>query len=149
MPSPDRLGSHPNNPANWDAANRASIPNNKQPEIPVFDFENNPYRARTTWPPDFARLPPSAKFAYERTFRRRSKLKWARPSWNKWLITAQNFAIAGTAVYALFYMDWTHDGKTDEPKVISSARNWWAGVGESWWTKVDRVEQGTAKEERG
>ncbi|KAF8426916.1 hypothetical protein EV426DRAFT_707129 [Tirmania nivea] len=37
------------------------------------------YKARKSWPPNFSKLTPKHKFSLERRFRRRMKLKFARP----------------------------------------------------------------------
>jgi hypothetical protein len=54
------------------------------PYIPApFNAINNPYRARKSWPPDFTTLHPKHQFHFEKTYRRRAKLKYARPTWKK------------------------------------------------------------------
>lgn len=54
------------------------------PFVPApFTAINNPYRARKKWPPDFTTLHPKHQFYYEKTYRRRLKLKYARPNWVK------------------------------------------------------------------
>lgn len=54
-----------------------------------FDVENNPYRAKKVWPPDFSKLSPKYQFKLERRYRRRTKLAWARPRWTKFTKLAQ------------------------------------------------------------
>ncbi|KAK4691131.1 hypothetical protein P7C71_g5804, partial [Lecanoromycetidae sp. Uapishka_2] len=46
-------------------------------------IQSNPYKAQKQWPPDFSKLHPKHQFRLERKYRRRSKLKWARPRWTK------------------------------------------------------------------
>ncbi|CAD0092904.1 unnamed protein product, partial [Aureobasidium mustum] len=53
--------------------------------LPKFDFARNPYKAKRTWPPDFAKLSQKHQFRLERRYRRRAKLKWARPTWTKFV----------------------------------------------------------------
>jgi len=48
---------------------------------PAFDFDNNPYKAKRTWPPDFTKLSEKHQFRLERRYKRRAQLKWARPNW--------------------------------------------------------------------
>lgn len=48
-------------------------------EARPFDFARNPYKAKRTWPPDFDKLSDKHQFRLERRYKRRSKLKWARP----------------------------------------------------------------------
>jgi hypothetical protein len=43
----------------------------------------NPYKARRLWPPDFTKISPKHQFRLERKYKRRAKLKWARPRWTK------------------------------------------------------------------
>lgn len=51
--------------------------------IPKLTGQKNPYKAQKEWPPDFSKLHPKHQFRLERRYRRRSKLKWARPRWTK------------------------------------------------------------------
>jgi hypothetical protein len=53
--------------------------------LPKFDFARNPYKAKRTWPPDFTKLSQKHQFRLERRYRRRAKLKWARPTWTKFV----------------------------------------------------------------
>lgn len=62
----------------------------------AFDINNNPYKAKRVWPPDFSKLPPKHQFRLERKYRRRSQLKWARPRWNKFVKLAQWATISCT-----------------------------------------------------
>lgn len=52
-------------------------------ENPVPYIYRNQYKAKRTWPPDFSKLSPRHQFRLERRYRRRTKLKWARPRWTK------------------------------------------------------------------
>jgi hypothetical protein len=85
----------------------------------------NPYRAKRLWPPDFAKLPPKHQFRLERRYKRRSKLKFARPRWTKAVRLVQlssivckyiNFAlwniphkVTVVAVYGVLFMEWNLD----------------------------------------
>lgn len=60
----------------------------RKPLVP-FDFKKNKFKAKKKWPPDIKMLPPGEQFKFERSYRRRAKLKWARPRWNKWLTVVQ------------------------------------------------------------
>ncbi|RMZ88122.1 hypothetical protein DV736_g4647, partial [Chaetothyriales sp. CBS 134916] len=62
----------------------------------------NPYRARKTWPPDFHKLHPKQQFHFEKTFRRRAMLKWARPNWNKWVRRVQRSMLLTAMLYFVF-----------------------------------------------
>jgi hypothetical protein len=56
--------------------------------------EMNPYKAKRLWPPDFSKLSEKHQFRLERKYKRRMKLKWARPGWNKGIKIAQIMSIA-------------------------------------------------------
>jgi hypothetical protein len=56
---------------------------------PLFDFDANPYKVKRIWPPDFSKLSPKHQFRLERRYKRRAKLKWARPRWTKGVKLAQ------------------------------------------------------------
>lgn len=62
---------------------------------PLFDFERNPYKAKRPWPPDFSKLSSKHQFRFERRYKRRAKLKWARPGWTKFTKLAQWGSILG------------------------------------------------------
>lgn len=49
------------------------------PPEPAFDVYTNPYKAKHSWPPDFSKLSDKHQFRLERRYKRRAKLKWARP----------------------------------------------------------------------
>ncbi len=67
-----------------------------------FRVTNNPYRARKVWPPDFRNLDPKQQFHFEKTYRRRAALKWARPGWNKGVKIVQQSLIVFTLIYFVF-----------------------------------------------
>ena len=46
-------------------------------------FLTNPYKAQKEWPPDFTKLHTKYQFHLERKYRRRAKLRYARPRWTK------------------------------------------------------------------
>ncbi|RMZ81279.1 hypothetical protein DV737_g2612, partial [Chaetothyriales sp. CBS 132003] len=69
--------------------------------LPVHLLQN-PYRARKSWPPDFHKLHPKQQFHFEKTFRRRALLKWARPNWNKWVRRLQRSMLLTAMLYFVF-----------------------------------------------
>ena len=91
----------------------------------TFDIYSNPYRAKRQWPPDFTKLTAKHQFRLERRYRRRAKLKWARPRWTKGVKFAQwggclckkgpgtQIACANkqivVLIYGVFIMDWADD----------------------------------------
>ncbi len=80
-----------------------------------FNVYNNPYRARKKWPPDFKTLHPKHQFHYEKTYRRRMKLKYARPRWTKATKLVQWSLIYGMMFYWVFLMEMGEDGKDGTP----------------------------------
>lgn len=93
------------------------------PIDPPLDVHNNPYKAKRLWPPDFTKLSQKHQFRLERKYRRRAKLKWARPAWNKGVKLAQMGSAACETVlypsltagltkylvvlvYGVLFMDW-------------------------------------------
>ncbi|KIW25972.1 uncharacterized protein PV07_09105 [Cladophialophora immunda] len=73
-----------------------------------FRVTNNPYRARKKWPPDFRNLDPKQQFHFEKTYRRRAALKWARPRWNKAIKLLQQTLITATIIYFVFICEPSH-----------------------------------------
>lgn len=82
-------------------------PSTATPNLPdafPFTAESNPYRCKRTWPPDFAQLSQKHQFRLERRYRRRTKLKWARPNWTKGVKLVQWGSIAFVVVYGVLFM---------------------------------------------
>ncbi|KAI4733253.1 hypothetical protein E4T50_16197 [Aureobasidium sp. EXF-12298] len=75
--------------------------------LPKFDFARNPYKSKRTWPPDFTKLSQKHQFRLERRYRRRAKLKWARPTWTKFvkLATWGTISCLVVVVYGLLFME--------------------------------------------
>ncbi|KAG5299514.1 hypothetical protein I7I50_07058 [Histoplasma capsulatum G186AR] len=65
----------------------------------------NPHRAKRIWPPDVSKLSQKQQFRLERKYRRRAKLKWARPTWTKWTKLVQWAAIGWVMVYCVLFLD--------------------------------------------
>src|SRR5204862_5784476 len=57
------------------------------------------YKAKRPWPPDMSKLPSKHQFRLERTYRRRAKLKYARPVWSKWTKLVQ-WGVIGCALFS-------------------------------------------------
>ena len=89
-----------------------------------FHIQNNPYRARKKWPPDFRNLDAKQQFHFEKTYRRRAALKWARPRWNKAVKILQHTLITSTIIYFVFICDPSHgmgtpfDGVRDSRSIL-------------------------------
>jgi hypothetical protein len=65
---------------------------------------NNPYRARKKWPPNFKTLHPKHQFHYEKTYRRRLKLKYIRPRWVKGTKLVQYVLMTTIVLYWIFFL---------------------------------------------
>ncbi|WPH04101.1 Hypothetical protein R9X50_00698600 [Acrodontium crateriforme] len=76
-----------------------------------YTLEANPYKCKRTWPPDFSKLSQKHQFRLERRYRRRTKLKWARPTWTKAVKIAQWSSIIFVLVYGVLYLE-IEDGMT-------------------------------------
>ncbi|EGP92243.1 unnamed protein product [Zymoseptoria tritici ST99CH_1A5] len=70
-----------------------------------FTIEANPYRCKRIWPPEFENLSEKHKFRLERRYRRRAKLKWARPNWTKGVKLATWASITFVIVYGVLFME--------------------------------------------
>ncbi|KAK5120215.1 hypothetical protein LTR85_006421 [Meristemomyces frigidus] len=90
-----------------------------------FTAETNPYRSKRAWPPDFTKLSQKHQFRLERRYRRRTKLKWARPTWKKVTKLGQWGSILFVVVYGVLYLD-----MGEERTVWEEVRRWYFGGGE-------------------
>lgn len=111
-----------------------------QPQ-PTFHFpyntKTNPYTCKRPWPPDFAHLSPKHQFRLERRYRRRSKLKYTRPNWNKAMKLAQWGGILFVVGYGVFWLEVGDDEDVGESgkrmrrgrsgTVFDGVRGWWDG----------------------
>ncbi|OCK88704.1 uncharacterized protein K441DRAFT_307307 [Cenococcum geophilum 1.58] len=103
---------------------------------PLFDFDANPYKAKRVWPPDFSKLSPKHQFRLERRYKRRAKLKWARPRWTKGVKLAQWGSGIFVLTYGVLFMDW---GREDTP--FRGIRDWYKGIADSIWTHSQHFER--------
>jgi hypothetical protein len=67
------------------------------------------YRATKPWPPTFSTLPPTYQFHLERKYRRRTQLKYARPTWTKITKIVQWGGVSFVLVYGVLFMDWGYE----------------------------------------
>jgi hypothetical protein len=81
-----------------------SIPK-KEARPDPFNVWNNPWKAHKSWPPNLLELDQKQQLAFEKTYRRRGQLKWARPVFKRWSILVQNGLIAFIVFYAVFVYD--------------------------------------------
>ncbi|KAI5858538.1 hypothetical protein BZA05DRAFT_440185 [Tricharina praecox] len=87
------------------------------------------YKARHPWPPDFSLLSQKEQFRLERRYRRRAKLKWARPRLMKAVTFTQWGSVAFVLGYGVFWADWGNDGH-----IFLPIRNWVAEKKASFWS---------------
>ncbi|KAK5256615.1 hypothetical protein LTR16_002852 [Cryomyces antarcticus] len=99
------------------------------PAKPTFNFHTNPYKAKKEWPPDFTKLSSKYQFRLERRYRRRAKLKWARPRWTKAVKLAQWGSAVFILTYGVLFMDWGN-----EKTPFKGVREWYHGLLDSMWT---------------
>ncbi|KAF7184999.1 hypothetical protein HII31_13622 [Pseudocercospora fuligena] len=95
------------------------------PQFP-YAIENNPYQCKRTWPPDFTQLSQKHQFRLERRYRRRAKLKWARPNWTKGVKLAQWGSIVFVCVYGVLYLD-VGNGQTPFDGIRQAYKEQFAG----------------------
>ena len=102
--------------------------------VPKLNAYNNPYKAQKEWPPDFSKLHPKHQFRLERRYRRRSKLKWARPRWTKavkltaWGTSACRLASPCVLVY-----------NTDQRSSYTGVRGAIHGLGRCSWERRQSI----------
>jgi len=111
-----------------------------------FTAATNPYRCKRTWPPEFSQLSRKHQFRLERRYRRRTKLKWARPTWTKVTTLAQWGTILFVLVYGVLYLDMSVEGQ-EQGTPFDAIRRWYreqiAELGGA------RMQDGQAREREG
>ncbi|CZT43888.1 uncharacterized protein RSE6_03992 [Rhynchosporium secalis] len=106
-----------------------------QPKGPIpIPLYSSPYKATRLWPPDFSKIDRKAQFRLERKYKRRAKLKWARPRWTKFVKIVQMSSILFIAVYGVLFLDWNQQGNPDH-KPFEGIRTWFFGLTGNIWTK--------------
>ncbi|KAL1959309.1 hypothetical protein VTO42DRAFT_2496 [Malbranchea cinnamomea] len=80
----------------------------------------SPYKAKRKWPPDMSSLSEKQQFRLERKYRRRAKLKYARPTWTKWTKLVQWGLIGFVIVYSVLFMEMKDGG----PNPFEGLRNY-------------------------
>jgi hypothetical protein len=66
----------------------------------------NPYKAKHPWPPEFSSLSQKEQFRLERKYRRRAKLAYTRPRWQKTVKLAQWSLGSFVVIYGVFFYEW-------------------------------------------
>ncbi|MCJ1253939.1 hypothetical protein MMC24_001753 [Lignoscripta atroalba] len=104
-------------------------PHTTESNISPLNLQTNPYKAQRLWPPDFSKIDTKHQFRLERRYRRRAKLKWARPGWTKAVKLAQWGSGIFVLGYGVLYMDW---GTMETP--FQGIRKWFHEQTASIWT---------------
>jgi hypothetical protein len=118
----------------------------KKKEKPVqipFDFAKKNYPSHTQWPPLFADMTTREQFRLERKFKRRSKLKWARPVWNRNLQLIQWGSTIFLVGYCTLAVDWSGnqiEDKESAPGYLKNIRGWFDDAAGSIWTHTSSKE---------
>ncbi|GKT44681.1 uncharacterized protein ColSpa_04862 [Colletotrichum spaethianum] len=76
---------------------------------------NNPYRTKKVWPPNFTNLPPQSQLRFEKKYKRRLALVYARPRWNKAVKLAQLATVLGFLGWTFFFSELEFFGKQYRP----------------------------------
>ncbi|PUU78739.1 hypothetical protein B9Z19DRAFT_1114817 [Tuber borchii] len=92
------------------------------------------YKAKKPWPPDFSLLSQKHQFRLERRYRRRMKLKFARPRLQKVVKLAQGVIISTLAIWAVFINDWGERGN----RPVQPLRDWVSDLKKSFWSTPSR-----------
>ncbi|CAZ79871.1 unnamed protein product [Tuber melanosporum] len=94
------------------------------------------YKAKKPWPPDFSLLSQKHQFRLERRYRRRMKLKFARPRLHKAVNLAQGVIISAVLLWGVFINDWGERGN----RPVQPIRNWVSDLRKSFWSTPSRPE---------
>ncbi|OLN87285.1 hypothetical protein CCHL11_03534 [Colletotrichum chlorophyti] len=76
---------------------------------------NNPYRTKKVWPPDFTNLSPQAQLRFEKKYKRRLALVYARPRWNKAVKLLQLATVVGFLGWTFFFSELEFFGREYRP----------------------------------
>uniref|UniRef100_A0A8H7NL61 Uncharacterized protein n=1 Tax=Bionectria ochroleuca TaxID=29856 RepID=A0A8H7NL61_BIOOC len=77
--------------------------------------ENNPYRTKKVWPPDFKDLTPQQQLRFEKKYKRRLYLAHYSPTWDKGTRMVRFVLVTGALIYALFFAEFEFWGKPYKP----------------------------------
>ncbi|GJD04304.1 hypothetical protein ColKHC_13129 [Colletotrichum higginsianum] len=76
---------------------------------------NNPYRTKKVWPPNFTSLSPQSQLRFEKKYKRRLALVYARPRWNKAVKLAQLATVVGFLGWTFFFSELEFFGRQYRP----------------------------------
>ncbi|KXH59272.1 hypothetical protein CSAL01_09777 [Colletotrichum salicis] len=80
-----------------------------------FTVFTNPYRTKKVWPPNFTNLSPQSQLRFEKKYKRRLALVYARPRWNKAVKLAQLVTVIGFLGWTFFFSELEFFGKEYRP----------------------------------
>ncbi|KAJ4400064.1 hypothetical protein N0V91_008945 [Didymella pomorum] len=123
----------------------------KQSQLPPFDFARNRYPAKKTWPPNLRELTEKQQFHFERKFKRRTRLKSIKPTWNKWTKIVQWSLISFIIVHGVFFYDFSTDPMNPTPgkQPFQGLRDkMWAILGNFYTQKPSTIGVGDRGERR-
>ncbi|KXH36467.1 hypothetical protein CSIM01_04982 [Colletotrichum simmondsii] len=80
-----------------------------------FTVFTNPYRTKKVWPPNFTNLSPQSQLRFEKKYKRRLALVYARPRWNKAVKLAQLATVIGFLGWTFFFSELEFFGKEYRP----------------------------------
>ncbi|KAF6811487.1 hypothetical protein CMUS01_13254 [Colletotrichum musicola] len=80
-----------------------------------FDVFANPYRTKKVWPPDFQNLSPQMQLRFEKKYKRRLALVYARPRWNKAIKLIQLVVVTGFLGWTFCFSEFEFWGKQYRP----------------------------------
>ncbi|KAK5174950.1 uncharacterized protein LTR77_000086 [Saxophila tyrrhenica] len=117
----------------------------RAPQVPPpvkfpYTFKSNPYKAKRPWPPDFSQLSSKHQFRLERRYRRRTKLKWARPGWKKAVTLVQWGSIVAVGIYGVLFLEVTEGrerGVGEGQGERTRGRTVFDGVRKWYWAQMD------------
>jgi hypothetical protein len=123
--------------------------------LPPFDHDRNPYKARTRWPPDVLKLSQSRQFYFERRWKRRMLMKSIRPKWNKGVKIFTWATIWTFTIYAVFFHDHRNDAWNPQPgedpfeEVRDWTREFLRSIFGDFWTETAAKTAAKIEELRG
>jgi hypothetical protein len=78
-------------------------------------MQNNPYKTRKVWPPNFAELTPQQQLRFEKKYKRRIYLASYSPKWDKGVRMVRFLGVSAGLIYALFYAEFEWWGQKYKP----------------------------------
>ncbi|TDZ15075.1 hypothetical protein Cob_v011940 [Colletotrichum orbiculare MAFF 240422] len=80
-----------------------------------FDVFSNPYRTKKVWPPDFTNLSYQTQLRFEKKYKRRLALVYARPRWDKAIKLLQLVTVVGFIGWVFLFSEFEFWGQQYRP----------------------------------